>query len=192
MSPIAPTQPKTKFPRAAAMAAAAELCRALKPACERLVVAGSLRRRRAEVGDIEILYVPAFQTVPDGLFHTKKENRVDCILAQLLAEGLLRKRRNKLGSEIWGEENKFAVHVQSGIPVDLFQCRPASWFSYLVCRTGGAENNVRIASAALTKGWKWHPYGRGFSDQEGRLIPVESEQDVFRLVGLPYLEPWQR
>ena len=40
------------------MAVAAELCRGLKSATARMVVAGSLRRGKAEVGDIEILYIP--------------------------------------------------------------------------------------------------------------------------------------
>ena len=49
---------KTRFPRAAAIAVARELCEALKPHCERLIVAGSLRRMKQQVGDVEIVYIP--------------------------------------------------------------------------------------------------------------------------------------
>lgn len=186
-----PTLSKAKFARSAAISAARDLVLSLQPCCERLIVAGSLRRRKSEVGDIEILYIPKFATERDGLFDTKQINLVDRQLETMLASRSLEKRINSLGSETWGERNKLARH-SSGIPVDLFEATATNWFNYLVCRTGSASNNVRIASAAELKGWKWHPYDAGFTDEEGRPVPVESEQDVYRLAGLPYLEPWQR
>ncbi len=83
---------------------------------------------------------------------------------------------------MWGEKNKLAVHVASGVPVDLFAATEANWFNYLVCRTGPGESNIAIASAAKAMGWQWHPYGTGFSrpvglGTEGRA--VASEREVF-------------
>lgn len=52
--------------------------------------------------------------------------------------------------------------------------------------------NTQIASAAQSKGWKWNPYGPGFTDNHGEIVRVTSEHDVFRLAGLPYREPWER
>ncbi len=49
---------KTKYPRADAIAVARELCAVLKPVAARIIVAGSLRRQRPMVGDVEILYIP--------------------------------------------------------------------------------------------------------------------------------------
>ncbi|MDE2021280.1 MAG: hypothetical protein KGJ13_13170, partial [Patescibacteria group bacterium] len=80
----------------------------------------------------------------------------------------------------------------SGIPVDFFSTAESSWFNYLVCRTGGADNNCQIALAANRKGWKWNPYGAGFTDQHGQMVPARQERDVFELVGLPYRDPWDR
>lgn len=182
---------KTKYPRSAALAVAKELCD-LQRLCDRLICAGSLRRRKLEVGDVEILYIPKFATVPDGLFDQKRVSLVDVALDEMLKAGIIAKRRNVNGSEMWGEKNKLAVHVASGIPVDFFATTEASWFNYLVCRTGGAENNRQIAMAANNKGWTWNPYGGGFTDEHGQIVPVKSEQDVFVLVGLPYREPWER
>jgi DNA polymerase/3'-5' exonuclease PolX len=183
---------KTKFPRSDALRVAKQLCDALKEWNERLIVAGSLRRRKAEVGDMEILYIPYYRVVPDGLFDTRRVNMADFVLEKLLKAGVIRKRLNSIGSESWGNKNKLAIHVASGIPVDFFESRTASWFNYLVCRTGGAENNRQIAVAANRKGWKWNPYGAGFTDDKGQLIEVKSERDVFDFVGLPYREPWDR
>ncbi|MDE2106676.1 MAG: hypothetical protein KGL39_56190 [Patescibacteria group bacterium] len=119
-------------------------------------------------------------------------NITDLALDQLLARGIIAKRQNVKGSNVWGEKNKLAIHISSSIPVDLFSTEPDFWFNYLVCRTGGAENNRQIAAAANRKGWTWNPYRSGFTDDEGRLVRVNSERDVFDLVGLPYRDPWDR
>lgn len=183
---------KTKFPRALALAAAADLCRLLKPVTDRLICAGSLRRKKAEVGDLELVYIPKFNVVPDGLFDTAKENLTDRALAEILDREILVQRKNSLGTFTWGERNKLAIHTATGIPVDLFATDERSWFNYLVCRTGSAGTNMHIAAEALKKGWRWHPYKEGFTDADGNLVTVHSEREVFDLVGLPYLEPWER
>lgn len=190
---------KPKYPRAEAVAVAKALCDVLKPLCERLIVAGSLRRRRAEVGDVEILYVPKLRTVEvpaEDMFEAPRTALVDEVDAQLdwfLENGVIRQRLNINGSVAWGEKNKLAVHVASEMPVDFFMATEANWFNYLVCRTGGQESNVRIASAAKARGWQWNPYGEGFTRLTGGVnYAVRSERDVFEFVGLPYQEPWER
>lgn len=183
---------KQKFPRAAALAAAKELCDAIKPHCERLIVAGSLRRRKEFVGDVEILFIPKFIEKKDGLFDIIVEDCVAGKLEELLARNVITKRRTIMGSETWGAKNKLAVHITSGIPVDFFTATPENWFNYLVCRTGGAENNIIIAAAAKVMGWHWNPYGPGFTDREGNTVPVTSELDVFRFTGQNWREPWER
>jgi DNA polymerase/3'-5' exonuclease PolX len=212
-------QPETKqrFPRALAIDVARELCNALAPHCERLVVAGSLRRRKKMVGDVEILFIPktkhvpklaqtdmfsevgrALRCAPDrGILTTPPPdlNHVDLAviaIERLVAIATILPRKTSTGSVVWGPKNKLAYHVTSGIPVDLFSATLENWFNYLVCRTGSADNNTRIASAAQAKGWKWNPYGPGFTDQENNIVRVDSEEDVFRLAGLPYLEPQER
>jgi DNA polymerase/3'-5' exonuclease PolX len=183
---------KVKYPRAEALKVAKELCDALKMFTVRLVVAGSLRRRKAEVGDVEILYIPQFRTVQDGLFDTRRLDLATHELENLVACSVIRARKNVKGSTMWGPKNKLAVHVASGIPVDFFAATEENWFNYLVCRTGGAENNRQIAVAANDKGWKWNPYGPGFTRDDGCTEVATSEPDVFRMAGLPYREPWER
>jgi DNA polymerase/3'-5' exonuclease PolX len=208
----APTA-KTKHPAEAAKRVARALCEHLKLCCEInpaeqrpfLVVAGSLRRRKAEVGDVEILCVPRIGQVPDGLF-TKQGSLVDQRLEELLERGILAKRKNCNGAVTWGVKNKLAVHVESGMPVDLFIATAASWYNYLVCRTGGKDSNTAIATAAQKRGLKWHPYDEGFEvidavrastvlNRELRprqMLRVMSEADVFAFAGLNYLEPHDR
>ena len=183
---------KVKYPRADAIKVAKELCDALRPVTDRLIVAGSLRRRKQMVGDVEILFVPKFVPRRVDFFSTENVSLANEVLNDLLGRQILRHRPNVNGSEIWGEKNKLAVHVASGIPVDLFAATDSNWWNYLVCRTGSLEHNVKVAAAAQARGWRWNPYAAGFTDEQGNLVRVTCEKDVFTYVGLPFLMPWQR
>jgi DNA polymerase/3'-5' exonuclease PolX len=196
------TVEKRKFPRASALAVVRELLAELKPACEKIVVAGSLRRRKEAVGDIEFVYIPRMVQVadPEDFFGKKiTVNAVDQLLARWIAEGTIGRRLSKLGRTMWGPQNKFAVHCASEIPVDFFATDHARFYNMLVCRTGGAATNVAICEGAQKWGWKWEPYDEGFVRKPSSAGPeyhdvrvVHSERDVFSFAGLPYLEPWER
>ena len=182
-----------KHPRAAAIAVAKEIIAILDPVCERLIVAGSLRRRKALVGDVEILYIPRTETRQIDLLHTAEIDLAAEALRTACGAGIIQPRIGKTGNTIWGDSNKLAVHVASGIGVDLFRTDAARWHNMLVCRTGSAENNIRIATAAQAKGLQWLPYGAGFFDRRNnRMIEVCSEAEVYETVGMDYLEPWER
>lgn len=171
---------------------ARELVGILSPCCERLVVAGSLRRGKAQVSDVELLYLPITRPNPEDLFGSgPRLNLVEEKLALLVREGSLAPRVNKHGSAAWGAENKLAVHTASGMPVDFFAACERTWITRLVCRTGGAQTNIRIAEAAKRQGFHWNPY-QGFSGLALGRVQPQSEQELFDLVGLPYLEPKER
>jgi CheY-like chemotaxis protein len=157
-------------------------------------LAGSLRRRKQEVGDIEILYIPTCEVRPvrGDMFATGKVDVVNEAIKSLMERGILKLREGETGHTSYGPKNKLMTHVPSGIPVDFFATVESSWFNYLVCRTGSKENNLRIATAAQDKGWRWNPYGCGFSGPNGKTYQVTAERDVFQFVGLPYLEPKDR
>lgn len=192
---IHPTTPvqKTRYPLALAQEVAASLLSVIQPACLRALVVGSIRRQRPDVGDIEILYIPTMETRPADLLYTQEANLADEAIQRLLDTGVLEKRANVKGSAMWGHQNKFAVHVATGIPVDLFQAQKHNWYNLLVCRTGPAASNARIATLAIGLGWKWAPYSRGFANLvTGALLPVLSEEEVYAHVGLPCPPPEQR
>jgi DNA polymerase/3'-5' exonuclease PolX len=94
---------------------------------------------------------------------------------------------------MWGEKNKLARLSESQIPLDLFATTEECWANYLVCRTGGAETNTRIATEAQRRGLKWNPYGPGFTHlATGRTIQITTEADVFKTVGLNPISPEKR
>ena len=165
-----------------ARAIAEELKGLLESACERITIAGSIRRRKPFVGDIEILAIPKFECGIDQL---------DREIGALFVKGILDYRRNKLGSAVYGEKNKLLLHKPSGIGIDVFSTDAECWPVALVVRTGGARTNKRIAYTALRKGWRFRAYGDGFDTPDGH-ISCKTEQEVFEAVGLPYLVPEQR
>lgn len=188
-----PVGEKPRFPNAVGMKVAAELCAALKPVCERIIVAGSLRRRKPTVGDVELLYIGKTEVRqdPTDMFASITIDLADEAIAALEKSGGLERRKNVNGSEMYGPKNKLMRHRASGLPVDLFAATTENWWNYLVCRTGPADSNTRICIAAQQRGWKWNPYGAGFS-RDGETRAMESEAEVFAFVGLPYAQPEER
>ncbi|GAH53689.1 unnamed protein product, partial [marine sediment metagenome] len=82
-------------------------------------------------------------------------------------------------------------HCESGIGVDVFSTDEQCWPVALVVRTGGERTNKEIASRALERSMRFRAYGDGFDTPDGHL-QCKSEEEVFKAVGLPYKEPWER
>lgn len=172
------------FPLWQAEAVGNYLVQELGPACDRITVAGSVRRRKPMVGDIELLCVPA----GDGLFQL---DRLDQAVQELMGRGILAFRLNKLGNRTYGRLNKLLIHVSSAIPVDIFSASMENYGMALFVRTGSAEFNVKAMARLKALGTPGHAYG-GITGPDGREIPCPDEQTVFRHLGWRYLEPWQR
>jgi DNA polymerase/3'-5' exonuclease PolX len=193
-------RPKQKFPADLARAVAEDIRKSLERYCEpdRCVIAGSLRREKQQVGDIELLFVPQTGLLPDkGELFEGFGIPADLAAAAIKAlceMKVLEPRRNELGRITWGELIKLARHIPSGMPVDFFTATRANWWNYLVCRTGPAESNLAICNAARARGWKWEPYSSGFVDltDPSRRAVMESERQVFEFAGLKYVKPKDR
>lgn len=193
-------EPKT-FPLQDAVPIAEKFVKFLTPHTlpNRILVVGSIRRRKPFVKDIEILFVskPASRKDPGDLFERQTEcAAVDLALEKLLEMGVIERRLSKIGRPAWGPENKLAVHVKSGMPVDFFYTTESNWFNAIVVRTGPLQSNKAIAAAAIAKGWKWHAYGNGFTRNDGKTSIdrsiVNEERDAFDFVGLPFKSPEKR
>lgn len=193
------TAGKVKWPREVALGAARDLLRYLKPFCARVKVCGSLRRKRPEVGDVEIVYISRTLPWPDPTTLFAEEQPVavvDHALELLVRLHVIERRLNVHGSPAWGPLNKLARHRATGVPVDFFATEETRWANTVVCRTGPGDFNTRLASRALEIGWSWNMGGEGFTrtsgPDKGTVRPMKSERDVFAFVGLEYLEPEDR
>lgn len=204
---------RVKFPRSVAEDVCIELLHRFDPEpvhgranalCERICAVGGFRRRKTEMKDLELLYIPRIAKRADAgdLFGAVREVDVTAELIEaLLSSGVLQKRLKSDGSiSAWGVENKHAVHVASGLPIDLFAATAANWANRLVVTTGPVELNVRIASAARTRGFEWEVYDAGFvplgkkwatcGERDRRVM--RAERDVFAFVEMDLKEPHAR
>lgn len=165
-----------------AQAIANNILKILEPACQRVTIAGSIRRCKPYPHDIELLCIPKYVDSVDML---------DAKIQTMIYFDMLGYRLNKLGSKVYGPKNKLLVHP-SGIGVDVFSTDHQCWPVALVVRTGGERTNKEIAFRAIERGMRFHAYGKGFTRADGSELICQSEADVFRAVGLAYKEPWER
>lgn len=196
-TPLPTMKTKPKFPREEALEVAQEIYDRLLPFCERCKVVGSLRRGKRFVSDIEILFIPKMAPDPTTFFdallgtgEAKMISMAETVINRLEKDGFLKKRLSETGVCAWGEKNKLAVHVETGIPVDLFATTAENWWNSLVIRTGGKRTNLLLTMGANKRGYTLHAYGSGFTKRTtGETIQTTSEQDVFSIAGVPYARP---
>lgn len=186
-------------PLEVAMPCAEALLELLAPACERIAIAGSARRRKPAVSDIELVVAPRFETAPAGDLWGEGTVERDC-LAELLVEqrdtGELVPRRVILhrANGSLEEARRVGPAYQAlehrGIPVDLFIVRPpAEWGVIFALRTGPGDWNTRLVIECRR-------YGRRVRGGRlyvlGRHVACPEEADFFRALGQPWVEPVER
>ena len=181
---------KQRYPLALAETVATSLITHLVDACERVQVAGSIRRRRQDVGDIELLCVPLQDQkdlwgnpLPVQHSHDAVTQRVQ----ELISTGFLALRVSEEGKTAFGAQNKLLVHLATGIPVDVFSVPPENWGMALLVRTGPADFCKEVMSTFLTRGMQGHAYG-GVT-RNGFEVPCPDEETVYELLGWRYQPP---
>jgi DNA polymerase/3'-5' exonuclease PolX len=150
----------------------------LRPACDQVVIAGSIRRQKPDVGDIELLVIP-------------KGELLDSCIDSLICEGILAYRLNKRGIRTYGPKNKLMVHCPTRMAVDIFTTTPENWGMALFVRTGSKEWNIKAMSRFRQLGMQGHAYG-GVTLSNGNIVCCPAEIDVFNLLGWAYIPPEKR
>jgi DNA polymerase (family 10) len=163
------------LPRAAGILAAlaAELGRV--PGVRGIEPAGSFRRRRETIGDLDLL---AETDDPKGLFE-RFVGLAD--VEQVLGSG----------------SHKAAVRLYRGPQVDLMAMPPGTAGTYLVHFTGSKDHNVRLRAMARDLGWSLSEHGflrigedgEPLTGEAAELRTCETEAEVYDFVGLPFIEP---
>jgi DNA polymerase/3'-5' exonuclease PolX len=151
---------------------------ALTPFCERLGIAGSIRRQKPEVKDIERVCMP--RLVPAGLFGDTPEVNPDfCAIIQ---------QWTKVKGEPTGRYTQRVL--PGGMTLDMFMADADNWGLQLAIRTGSAAFSHHV----LARTWVAQGYTsvEGCLRQLGKIIPIREEPDLFALLGLPWMEPSAR
>jgi DNA polymerase/3'-5' exonuclease PolX len=183
---------------ATAQPIAASLLNRLSPHCQRIDIAGSVRRLKPEVKDIELLAQP-LQVEQKDLFGTV----IDSKPTPRYKEAVL-----QLGKVLKGAPGGryMQIRLDEGINLDLFMPQPHDYYRQLAIRTGGTNYSVQIATAWAAKGWCGTPGGLRLRRQciktdsgwqcttRNPVLPPawQSEAEFFQWLGMEWLEPKER
>jgi DNA polymerase (family 10) len=133
---------------------------------EKVSIAGSLRRKKETIGDIDIL---ASSNHPEDVMeYFVKYNDVDRVLMK--------------GS------TKTSVVLNDNLQVDLRVVKDESFGAALQYFTGSKEHNVKMRSIAIKKGLKLNEYGL-FEKGTNKYVVGKSEEEIYNKLGLSYIEP---
>jgi len=133
---------------------------------EQIEIAGSLRRRKETIGDIDILVASSKPKPVMDTFTSMPE------VQEVLAKG----------------ETKSSVRLKAGIQVDVRVLEKESFGAALAYFTGSKEHNIAIRDRGKRKGLKISEYGV-FREKDEKRIGGEKEEEVFKAVGLPWIPP---
>jgi DNA polymerase (family X) len=141
------------------------ICRYLAPYAEQVTYAGSLRRMKEIVHDIDILAasrkpeetMKAFLGLPT----------IDAVLAQ--------------------GPTKASVRLEDDLQVDLRVIEPSSWGAAMHYFTGSKAHNIRMRERAIKLGFKLNEYG--LFDSNDKQIAGAEEAEIFARLGLPFIPP---
>jgi DNA polymerase (family 10) len=140
--------------------------RALGSVVRQVDGAGSVRRRRDTIGDLDVL---AASEQPEAVLNAF----VHLPLVQ----------------EIVGQgDTKASILTQRQLQIDLRVVAPDSWGSALQYFTGSKQHNVRIREIAVRKGWRLNEYGL-YDEKDGRRLAGATEEDVYRQLGMAWIPP---
>jgi DNA polymerase (family 10) len=145
------------------------------PAVRSVVPAGSFRRRRETIGDIDLLV---------------ESDDAAAVIESIVAAPSV-ERVVARGS------NRATVELMRGPEIDVMVMPPGQAGAFLVHFTGSAAHNVRLREIARDLGWSLSEYGFQRLDPEGRplggdgaeLRPFSTEQEVYAFLGLPFIPP---
>lgn len=167
-----------RVPLRDAWTVAYRVLRILEPHILRAEIAGSIRRGRPTVGDVEIVAEPKTRTA--DLFGGTVPD-VEPIRAALEEVGIWEKG---------GERYMKVRHVLgSALSLDLFLVTPpAEWGSILAIRTGPGELGQLCVTRMKSRGYR-HENGHVIETKTGLHVPTPTEEDFFHLAGVAYLAP---
>ena len=135
----------------------------LSPYCSRILIAGSIRRQRPQVHDIDLVIIPNNEG--------------------MLAYELMR----SLGAPKISGKKLICLQMPL-IAVDIYIATPGTWAGILLIRTGSAEHNKRLCALAKIRGMCLHADGRGVT-KDGIIKSGDTELSIFEALGMKYVEP---
>lgn len=134
------------------------------PDVDKVMIAGSVRRHKETIGDIDILVT------------SKKPKNVMERFVKLEAV-----------THVYGRgETKTNVRLNNNLDADLRVVPAKSWGAAMCYFTGSKDHNIELRNIAIKKNWKLNEYGLFEGKKQ---IAGKTEKDLYKKLGLAYIEP---
>ncbi len=155
----------------------------LRPACVQIETAGSIRRGRPMVGDIDLVCLPRPE---QGAAEELARLFATCAeMGGMMTNGGFSKRcllrKSRFQCDLW------IAHHNTG---DLFAPLPCNWGAMLLTYTGSPAHNMKVVARAKELGHTFRP-GHGVVEESGRVHSV-TEAEIFEVLQWDFVEPKDR
>ena len=157
----------------------------MRPHCDKLMIAGSVRRQSPTIGDIEILALPTWRKETDLFGDPVKSDNLlyRWATTEAMAMGF------KWVKGLAPEGGYWKAELPTGESLDLFLPKPEGWAAQVLIRTGSAEFTRGIMTHAPRRGYRFED---GVLKRAGAMVSVSDERELFDLLGLEWVEPQHR
>jgi DNA polymerase (family 10) len=135
------------------------------PEVKRIVVAGSVRRMKETIGDVDFLVISDKPQKVMDFFVSMPE------VIDVMGKG----------------ETKSSVKLNNGMDADLRVVPEESFGAALQYFTGSKDHNIALRRIAIEKGWKLSEYG--LFDKNEKQIAGRTEEEIYEKLGLPWIPP---
>ncbi|MHB0922425.1 MAG: DNA polymerase/3'-5' exonuclease PolX [Bellilinea sp.] len=136
-----------------------------QPCVQQAEFAGSLRRWRSTIGDLDLVAACDDSAALMAAFTSHPE------VVRVLGQG----------------ENKSSIELSNGLKLQLWTQPPENFGSLLQFVSGSKEHNVRLREFALKQGWSLSE--RGLTSTDGKLVTYSEEESLYQALGLPWIAP---
>lgn len=148
----------------------------------KVAYAGSLRRGKESIGDIDILVATKNPDEAREAFTTSEG------VMQVLAKG---DTKSSIRTAIGETNSRWGTEQGAGVQVDLRIVDESCWGSALMYFTGSKEHNVKMRERAIKMGMTLNEYGL-FEDGNETPVACESEEAVYKALKMPFIPPTMR
>ncbi|HET9058057.1 MAG TPA: nucleotidyltransferase domain-containing protein [Chitinophagaceae bacterium] len=142
------------------------------PGVIRATLAGSLRRKKETIGDIDIIVTAPrkkWKSIVNKFVQLPQVSRVQAV----------------------GETRGSVLLKENNIQVDIRIVHEHEYGAALLYFTGNKEHNIKIRTIAREKGWKINEYGV-FDIKTGKVSASATEEEIYKLLGLKFVPPEKR
>lgn len=139
---------------------------------EKITPAGSLRRGRETVGDLDVLVTGKACVTEESRQNVMEHILLFSELTDVIARG----------------DNKISFHTRNGMQVDVRLLAPESFGAALQYFTGSKSHNIALRQRALKMGFTLNEYGLARLEDEKR-VASKTEEDIYAKLKLDYIPP---